>query len=327
MAQVVLGLGLSHSPILNMEPDAWIERGTHDHKHKLRDTSGALVSFDTLLARAGDSFAAEIDIGRIRVRHAANQEAVAATEAVLGAARPDVVVMFGDDHKEVFHDDNMPSLGLYLGKTIPYAPSGIMKWPYDTKLQTPLWYPQEPQEFPVAADLGTHLAESLNEDGFDIAISRYYNPGQAMSHSFGFIYWRLMHNRAAIPTVPVHLNTYFPPNQPTPARCLAIGRAIRRAIESWPADLRVAIIGTGGLSHFVVDEPFDRQFLEALASGDAERIGSLPRAKLHSGNSELRCWMAMAGAVEDKKMRLIDYIPCYRTLAGTGCGMAFASWA
>ena len=176
MAQVVLGLGLSHSPILNMEPDAWIERGTHDHKHKLRDTSGALVSFDTLLARAGDSFAAEIDIGRIRVRHAANQEAVAATEAVLGAARPDVVVMFGDDHKEVFHDDNMPSLGLYLGKTIPYAPSGIMKWPYDTKLQTPLWYPQEPQEFPVAADLGTHLAESLNEDGFDIAISRYYNP-------------------------------------------------------------------------------------------------------------------------------------------------------
>ena len=148
-----------------------------------------------------------------------------------------------------------------------------------------------------------------------------------MSHSFGFIYWRLMHNRAAIPTVPVHLNTYFPPNQPTPARCLAIGRAIRRAIESWPADLRVAIIGTGGLSHFVVDEPFDRQFLEALASGDAERIGSLPRAKLHSGNSELRCWMAMAGAVEDKKMRLIDYIPCYRTLAGTGCGMAFASWA
>ena len=136
------------------------------------------------------------------------------------------------------------------------------------------------RSFRSRADLGTHLAESLNEDGFDIAISRYYNPGQAMSHSFGFIYWRLMHNRAAIPTVPVHLNTYFPPNQPTPARCLAIGRAIRRAIESWPADLRVAIIGTGGLSHFVVDEPFDRQFLEALASGDAERIGSLPRAKL-----------------------------------------------
>ncbi len=326
MAQVVLGLGSSHSPILNMEPDAWIERGSHDHKHKLRDTSGALVSFDALLERAGNSFAGELDIERIRARHAANQQAVAATEAALYAARPDVVVMFGDDHKEVFHDDNMPSLGIYLGETIPYAPSGIMKWPYDLKLATPLWYPQEQREFPIAVDLAMHFAESLNEDGFDVATSRYYKPGQAMSHSFGFIYWRLMHNRAVIPTVPIHLNTYFPPNQPTPARCLAIGRAVRRAIESWPKDLRVAVIGTGGLSHFVVDEAFDKQFLEVLASGDADRIGSLPRAKMNSGNSELRCWIAMAGAVQDRKMSLIDYIPCYRTLAGTGCGMAFASW-
>ena len=146
MAQVVLGLGSSHSPILNMEPDAWIERGSHDHKHKLRDTSGALVSFDALLERAGDSFAGELDVERIRARHAANQRAVVATEAALYAARPDVVVMFGDDHKEVFHDDNMPSLGVYLGNTIPYAPSGIMKWPYDLKLVTPLWYPQEQRE-------------------------------------------------------------------------------------------------------------------------------------------------------------------------------------
>jgi hypothetical protein len=147
-----------------------------------------------------------------------------------------------------------------------------------------------------------------------------------MSHSFGFIYWRLMHNRGAMPTVPIQLNTYFPPNQPTPARCLAIGRAIRRAVESWPRDLRVAVIGTGGLSHFVVDEEFDNKFLETLASGDADRISALPRAKLNSGNSELRCWIAMSGAVEDKTISLIDYIPCYRTLAGTGCGMAFAAW-
>jgi 3-O-methylgallate 3,4-dioxygenase len=326
MAQVVLGLGCSHSPMLNMEPGAWVERGSYDHLHKLRDTSGAEVSFAALLERAGDSFVRQIEIERIYSRHAANQRAVAAVEEALYAARPDAVVMFGDDHKEVFHDDNMPSLGIYLGDTIPYAPSGIMKWPYDLKLMTPLWYPQEPRAFPVAVDLAHHIAESFNEDGFELAISRYYKPGQAMSHSFGFIYWRLMHNRGAIPTVPIHLNTYFPPNHPTPARCLAIGRAIRRAIESCPRELRVAVIGTGGLSHFVVDEEFDNKFLEVLASGDADRIGALPRAKLNSGNSELRCWIAMSGAVEDKKMNLIDYIPCYRTLAGTGCGMAFASW-
>ncbi|HEV8017117.1 MAG TPA: hypothetical protein VGP32_01005 [Steroidobacteraceae bacterium] len=328
MAQVVLGLGCSHSPMLNMEPDAWVERGSRDrHIPKLRDTSGAVVTFDALLERAGDSFAEQLDIERIRTRHAANQKAVAAAEKVLYAAHPDVVIMFGDDHKEVFHDDNMPSLGIYLGETIPYAPSGIMKWPYDLKLVTPLWYPQEQREFPVAVDFGTHIAESLNEEGFDVATSRYYKPGQAMSHAFGFIYWRLMHNGGAIPTVPIHLNTYFPPNQPTPARCLALGRAVRHAIESWAKDLRVAVIGSGGLSHFVVDEELDNQFLEVLASGQADRITSLSRAKLNSGNSELRCWIAMAGAVEGKKMSLIDYVPCYRSLAGTGCGMAFASWA
>ncbi len=328
MAQVVLGLGCSHSPMLNMEPDVWEERGRHDCQiPKLRDRSGAVVRFEALLERAGDSFAEQLDIERIRTRHAANQKAIAAVEQALYAARPDVIVMFGDDHKEVFHDDNMPSLGVYLGETIPYAPSGIMKWPYPEIRATPLWYPQEPSAFPVAVNLGMHIVESLNEDGFDVATSRYYKPGQAMSHAFGFIYWRLMHNRGAIPTVPIHLNTYFPPNQPTPARCLAIGRGVRHAIESWPKGVRVAVIGSGGLSHFVVDEEFDKSFLAVLAAGDAEGITALPRAKLNSGNSELRCWIAMAGVVEDKTMSLIDYIPCYRTLAGTGCGMAFASWA
>jgi len=131
-----------------------------------------------------------------------------------------------------------------------------------------------------------------------------------MSHSFGFIYWRFMHNRAVIPTVPIHLNTYFPPNQPTPARCLAIGRAVRRAIESWPKDLRVAVIGTGGLSHFVVDEAFDKQFLEVLASGMRTASARCRAPRCTPAIRKLRCWIAMAGAVEGKQMRLIDYIPC-----------------
>ena len=326
MAKVVLGLGASHSPMLNMEPEAWLERGRHDRKNSLlRDLSGKLAKFDDILASAPASMADEIRLDKIETRHAANQRALAGIEEALYAAKPDVLVMFGDDHKEVFHDDNMPPLAVYLGETIPYAPSGIMKWPYDPSLMTPLWYPQEKHDYPVAADIGIRIVESMMEDGFDVSTSKYYQPGQAMSHSFAFAYWRLM-RRGLIPAVPIHVNTYFPPNQPTPARCYAIGKAVRRAIESLDSDLRVVVLGTGGLSHFMVDEEFDREFLDALASKEPDRIGALPRIKLNSGNSELRCWIAMAGSVDHLDMNLIDYVPCYRTLAGTGCGMAFATW-
>jgi hypothetical protein len=132
--------------------------------------------------------------------------------------------------------------------------------------------------------------------------------------------------RKIYPIIPVNINTYYPPNQITPQRAYAVGRAIREAVESWPEDLRVVIMATGGLSHFVVDETFDRAFLDLMAKGGVEGHAALPLEKLQSGNSEFRCWSALAGAVEGKAMTLIDYVPCYRSPAGTGCAMAFAYW-
>ena len=83
-------------------------------------------------------------------------------------------------------------------------------------------------------------------------------PRAASATAFGYVYNRLM-TGATIPTVPVMLNTYYPPNQPTPKRCYNLGQALRGAIESWPKDIRVGILASGGLSHFVVDEELDQQ--------------------------------------------------------------------
>ena len=55
-------------------------------------------------------------------------------------------------------------------------------------------------------------------------------------------------------------------------------------------------------------------------------LTSIPKERLNSGNSEIRNWIATAGAVEHLKMQLIDYVPCYRSPAGTGCAMGFAQW-
>jgi 3-O-methylgallate 3,4-dioxygenase len=129
-----------------------------------------------------------------------------------------------------------------------------------------------------------------------------------------------------VPIVPVMLNTYYPPNQPTPRRCYQLGQAIRSAVGSWGDGQRVALMASGGLSHIVIDEPLDQQLLDALRAKDRQALFSFPRALLKGGTSEALNWIAVAGGTEHLNMTLIDYIPGYRTPPSTGCAMAFAYW-
>src|SRR5262249_42707840 len=160
---------------------------------------------------------------------------------------------------------------------------------------------------------------------FDVAHVRVQPRHVPFGHAWSFVHQRLMGERI-VPIVPVLLNTYFPPNQPTPRRCYQLGRAIRQAVEAWPERRRVGVMGPGGLSHFVVDEELDRHVLDLLAKRDRAGLATLPLAKLDSGNSEIRNWIASAGALEHLAMTLVDYVPSYRSEAGTGVGMAFAIW-
>ncbi len=327
MARITLGMGSSHSPALLMEPEAWLARAGHDdvHIHALFDHEGKRVSYEQLLADADPSILKEIDMDKLWERHRTNQQAVAKMKSILAEANPDVVLIIGDDHKEVFQEDNMPAISIYWGEKLPYKPQGMMKWKYAADLRAEDWYPQEEKEYPVANGLAERLIGQLMEQDFDVAHSHHYNPEQGMSHSFGYVYYKMM-GETPIPIIPVSINTYYPPNQITPARAFKLGQALREAVESWPEEINVTIIATGGLSHFVVDEAFDRHFLDIMENGTVEEHAALPREKLQSGNSEFRCWSALAGAVQPMQMELIDYVPCYRSPAGTGCAMAFAVW-
>ena len=327
MAKIVLGIGSSHSPALLMEPAAWLARGKSDDvtRHALHDYDGKRVEYAELAEAVGDTHLAQLDPTLMQQRHEANGRAMDRVAEILKETAPDIIVVIGDDHKEVYKDDNMPALAVYWGDTFPYRAEGVMKWRYDNALKSELWYPQESRDYPVASEHARRLIEDLCEREFDPAHSKFYPEGQGMSHSFGYIYHRIMPDNA-FPVIPVNINTYFTPNQMTPARSYKLGQAIRESVESWPEDLRVAIMATGGLSHFVVDEEFDRAFIDLLANGGPEGHAAIPREKLQSGNSEFRCWSALAGALEDKQFNLIDYVPCYRSPAGTGCAMAFAYW-
>jgi OH-DDVA oxygenase len=131
-----------------------------------------------------------------------------------------------------------------------------------------------------------------------------------------------------VPNVPIIANTFFPPNQPTAKRCFELGRAVGRALKAWPSDTRVAVFGSGGMSHFVIDEQLDRTILNALANRDGDTLTSLSEDLLQSGSSELKNWIAAAGLLFETDLQggVIDYQPCYRSEAGTGTANGFVAW-
>jgi hypothetical protein len=126
----------------------------------------------------------------------------------------------------------------------------------------------------------------------------------------------------------VLINTFYGPNRPSAWRCYELGLAIGRAVRGWRSDLTVAVGGSGGLSHFVIDEQFDREIMTAIAAGDHDAIRRFDDRWFRAGSSEIKNWLVAAGILEESElaMRVLDYVPCYRSEAGTGCAMGFAVW-
>jgi hypothetical protein len=168
-------------------------------------------------------------------------------------------------------------------------------------------------------------------NNFDVAQSRELPPGKfgnhGVPHAHAFVYRRLMKDR--VPAhVPLFINTFYPPNQPSLRRCYDFGVALQQALRSWPADDRIAIVASGGLSHFVIDERLDKQVLSALERDDPGELVALGESHFQAGASETKLWIALAGALRGSGLRMqtLDYVPCYRSLAGTGQAMGFAQW-
>ncbi len=143
------------------------------------------------------------------------------------------------------------------------------------------------------------------ENGFDPASSKCMRKGEGEGHAVAYVHRRVMEENQPVPVVPVFLNTYFAPNQPRPRRCYELGQAIRKAVETYPGEARIGIIASGGLSHFLVDEDFDRAILKACADKDAKFLQNLPRNKLHAGSSEILNWVGIAGACEHLDFELV----------------------
>jgi hypothetical protein len=325
MAQIVLGIGTSHTPMLNAPAEDWPRFIERDRKLRLLDKNGNPTSYDDLLRAADPQIAERLTPERFAACHAAAATELARVSRAVQHAALDALIVVGDDQKEIFHDNNMPSFLIYRGKGIRNVPLRNHPGPpWATRASSRFYEETEAREYPVDDLLAMHVISELIEREFDVSCADSLPEGRGEGHAFGFVHKRLQ--TGDLPVVPVFINTYFPPNQPTPRRCYALGRAIREAVEAYPAIERVGIVASGGLSHFTIDEELDRQIVAALQRKDAAALQSLPRNKLNSGASEIRNWICVAGAVEHLGLESLQYLPAYRTPAGTGTGLCFAVW-
>ena len=328
MADIVLAIGTSHSPLLNSPAEDYPKHAAIDASgRKLIDKNGKPCTYGELLEKADPSIKQQIEPKVLEERSARCTENIARLARELAAARLDTLIIVGDDQHEQFFDDNMPAMLVYWGETIENNPLHMEEdapafW---RKARSQFHAGDKPLQFPVDAKLGRRLIESLIDQGFDVSQSKRLAKEHGEGHAFGFVHVRMMQDKV-VPIVPVALNTYFPPNQPRPRRCYELGQAIRKAVQSAPNGARVGILASGGLSHFTVDEGLDRGVLDACKNNDGEALASIPVEKLNSGSSEIRNWIAVAGAARHLKNVWQEYIPCYRSAAGTGCGMGFALW-
>lgn len=334
MAEIVVAIGTSHGPQLKMPPGRWRERGIFDRRNKALVHQGQDYTYAELATRRPD-FGDEVTPAAQQTRYEASRTALTRLGEVVRAAGPDVLVIVSSDHKEVFDDESLPPFAVYWGDRVGHLPftrqhlDGMAPGLAGAALGD---VPAEAIDRPCHPALATHLIRHIMQTGFDVSASKALPAGRyghhGIPHGWGFIYQQVLGEDCRIPFVPVFVNTFYAPNPPSARRCHGFGQALGAAIRTFPDELRVGVVASGGLSHFVIDEELDRAFLEALLSGDAGFLRGLEDDVLRSGTSELRNWIAVAGAMEGTGLRprLIDYQPCYRTEAGTGNAMGFVAW-
>lgn len=228
----------------------------------------------------------------------------------LAEARPDVAVVFYNDHGLNFFLDKMPTFAVGAAPTYANADEGWGLPPY--------------APFDGDEDLSWHLVESLVADSFDLVTCQE----MLVDHAFALpmkLLWP--DQRWPVKVVPVCINTVLFP-LPSAQRCWQLGQAVGRAIAQWEAHARVLVLGTGGLSHQLegeraghINKDFDIRFLDSLVADPTwatrQSINDLVRAVGTQG-IELLNWVAARGTLGEgaaQELHRTYHIPISNTAA------------
>jgi len=215
----------------------------------------------------------------------------------LAEKKPDALVFFYNDHATTFFFDMYPTFALGVGERFPVADEGAGLRPLP--------------HIKGNVDLQCHIAESLVNDEFDLTIFQEKPIDHGCASPLPLLWPHDPDWPGAL--VPIAINVLQYP-LPTAKRCYKLGQAVRRAVESYPEDLKVVIVGTGGLSHQIHgertgfnNEEWDHEFLRLLQF-EPEKLTELTHADfVRRGGAESVeqiMWLAMRGAMPEKIRRL-----------------------
>ncbi|HUZ27187.1 MAG TPA: class III extradiol dioxygenase subunit beta [Streptosporangiaceae bacterium] len=224
---------------------------------------------------------------------------------------PDIAVIIYNDHANAFDLDMVPTFAIGASDVYPVADEGFGRRPVPDVAGAP--------------ELSLHLVRGLVNDGFDLTVCQNFDVDHGLTVPLS-VFCPEPGEAWPCAVVPILVNVIQYP-QPTGARCYALGQAIGRAIASFPGDQKIAVFGTGGMSHQLagaragfINSAFDHRFLDAIES-DPQSLAALSReqyiAEAGAEGIELIMWLIMRGAL-NPAVRLVHrtyHVPASNTAA------------
>jgi protocatechuate 4,5-dioxygenase beta chain len=224
---------------------------------------------------------------------------------------PDVIIEVYNDHATAFSLDIIPTFAIGCAPKFPIADEG--------------WGPRRVPPVVGHPELAWHIAQSTILDEFDMTIVNNMAVDHGLTVPLSLMYGQPKAWPA--PVIPLAVNVVqYPP--PTGNRCYNLGKAIRKAVESYPEDLRVVVFGTGGMSHQLqgpraglINAEFDNAFLDELIA-DPAHLAQRPHIEYvrEAGSEaiELVMWLIMRGALDDRveEIHRFYHVPASNTAVG-----------
>jgi 2,3-dihydroxyphenylpropionate 1,2-dioxygenase len=220
----------------------------------------------------------------------------------LRAQKPDLWIIFSNDHAEQFFHNAAPPFTVHVGGEASGEFAG------------------RKFHWKVPSEIGFEIVRQLYRQNFDPA----YSSTAKIDYAIGIPLTHLGHTD---PVLPIYVNAYLPP-QPTMERCYAFGQAVARTVTA--LGLKTVILSSGGMSHFPGTDRYsnpelawDKRLLEQLAAGKLKSLIGFDETELdETGNIELRCWACAAGALGERKPDVVSMDPSwhhnYASLGWTG---------
>jgi protocatechuate 4,5-dioxygenase beta chain len=233
------------------------------------------------------------------------------TKEWIARQKPDVVIAVYNDHASAFSVELIPTFALGTAAEFPPADEG--------------WGPRPVPVVKGHPELASHIATSCILDGFDLTLVNKMEVDHGLTVPLNLAFGSPQ--EWPCPVIPLAVNVVqFPP--PTGKRCFDLGRAIRKAVASYPEDLRVIVFGTGGMSHQIsgpraglINSKFDKAFLDGLTK-NPKGLAAMPHIEYMreagAEGIELVMWHVMRGALDDKVKEVYRFytVPASNTAVG-----------